>query len=151
MKSQHEVLMDDEEFRREFIVEKFISECTEVLARVMEERKVTKAEVARKMGKSRAWMTQLLNGGRNVTARTIAEVAFELDVELRIESSLPSANLEYKGWRVIGSVTVDKPLKRVPLRILEFSQAETRQPAMRPKLHSGSDSDWSNSQREVAA
>lgn len=107
MQSQHEILMRDPEFRKEFAIEKFVAECTEVLARVMHEKQVSKADLARRLGKSRAWVTQLLSGGRNVTARTLAEVAFALDVELRLGSSLPPTNMTRQERRRNGSIPAD--------------------------------------------
>jgi transcriptional regulator with XRE-family HTH domain len=90
MQSQHETLMQDPEFRKEFAIETFVAECTEVISRIMHQKQISKADLARRLGKSRAWVTQLLSGGRNVTVRTLAEVAYELNSELVISPKLPA-------------------------------------------------------------
>jgi transcriptional regulator with XRE-family HTH domain len=86
MQSQYDELMLDPEFRKEFAVEKFILACTEAISVAMDRQEVSKAELARRLGKSRSWVTQLLSGGRNVTARTLAEVAYALDLELVLDA-----------------------------------------------------------------
>ena len=56
----------------------------ELIARLMEDRGVTKAELARRLGKSRAWVTQLLSGRANMTLRTFAEVTYALGAEVAL-------------------------------------------------------------------
>lgn len=48
------------------------------LAGLMEEKGVTKAELARKLGTSRAYISQLFSGSRNPTLATIADLAWAL-------------------------------------------------------------------------
>lgn len=119
MQSQHETLMQDLEFRKEFAIESFVGECTEVISRIMHEKRISRSVLARRLGKSRAWVTQLLGGSRNVTARTLAEVAFELGVELRIESSLRSANLDQRVLHEVGSRTIDRTHRKSGARIVD--------------------------------
>ena len=76
MKTQHDRLMQDSEFSRLFAVESAVTEAAGVIARLMEEQRVSKAELARRMGRSRAWVTQLLSGSANMTVRTLGEVTF---------------------------------------------------------------------------
>lgn len=90
MQSHHEILMQDPEYRKQFAIERFVAECTEVISCIMHEKQISKADLARRLGKSRAWVTQLLSGGRNVTVRTLAEVAYELNSELVISPRLPA-------------------------------------------------------------
>lgn len=120
MQSQFEILMQDAEFRKEFAVETFIAECTELLSRVMHEKQISKAELAARLGKSRAWATQLLSGGRNVTVRTLAEVAYELGVELRLESSPIAGAPERSEWNAMGSLVVKPPVGSNRYNVLSF-------------------------------
>jgi transcriptional regulator with XRE-family HTH domain len=85
-KTQFEHLMESPEFRKLYAVEGLVTEAGEFIARLMEERKVSKAELARRMGRSRAYITQLLSGSTNLTVRTLAEVAYALGVEVKLES-----------------------------------------------------------------
>lgn len=123
MQSQHEILMQDLEFRREFVIERFVGECTEVISRIMHEKGISKSVLSRRLGKSRAWVTQLLSGSRNMTARTLAEVAFALDVELRLQSSLPAANLDQGEWHELGSSTMERGRGGSKPRVIEFRLA----------------------------
>lgn len=87
MKTQHDRLMQDSEFSRLFAVESAVTEAAGVIARLMEEQRVSKAELARRMGRSRAWVTQLLSGSANMTVRTLGEVTFHLGSTVRFLSS----------------------------------------------------------------
>ena len=76
MKTQHAVLIEDPEFQRLLSVETLAAEASEVIARLMAEQNLSKADLARRLNKSRAWVTQLLSGKANMTVRTLAEVAY---------------------------------------------------------------------------
>lgn len=90
MKTQYEAMMENPEFRKQVTVETVVAEAAEVVARLMAEKGVSKAELARMMGKSRAWVTQLLSGQANMTVRTLAEVVYTLDAEVKLETVAPS-------------------------------------------------------------
>ena len=66
---------------RMFLQEGCILSATEEISRVMEEKQVTKADLARLLDCSKAHVTQLLNGGRNMTLRTLSDICMVLDVE----------------------------------------------------------------------
>jgi transcriptional regulator with XRE-family HTH domain len=126
MQSQFEILMQNPEFRKEFAVETFIVECTELLSRVMHEKQISKAELAQRVGKSRAWATQLLSGGRNVTARTLAEVAYELGVELRLESSPIAGAQALREWNAMGSMMVTPTARPNKFNVLNFPGPDSK-------------------------
>ena len=86
MKTQHEVLMQDPEFRRLFAMESLAAEAAELISRLMAERGISKADLARKLGKSRSWITQLLSGKTNMTVCTLAEIAIAMDSEVRLQT-----------------------------------------------------------------
>jgi transcriptional regulator with XRE-family HTH domain len=96
MKTQHAVLMEDPEFRRLLSVEALVAEASEVIARLMDEQNISKADLARRMNKSRAWVTQLLSGSANMTVRTLAELAYTLGAEVKLQAQPPS-------WKVSGT------------------------------------------------
>jgi transcriptional regulator with XRE-family HTH domain len=102
MKTQHEVLMQDPEFRRLLSVEALVAEAAEVIARLMAEQNVSKAGLARRLKKSRAWVTQLLSGKANMTVRTLAEVVYALDAEVKLHAQPPSRKMAGKP---LGRVT----------------------------------------------
>lgn len=88
-------LMQDESFRREVAAESFVLEAAEQISLAMKQQGVNKAELARKLGKSRAWVTQMLDGSANMTLRTLADVLFVLNQE-------PKLILQGQGFQAAG-------------------------------------------------
>jgi transcriptional regulator with XRE-family HTH domain len=86
MKTQYQVLMEDPEFRRLYVIEGLVADASETIARLMAEQNVTKAELAKRLKKSRSWVTQMLSGKANLTVRTLAEAAFALGAELKLDA-----------------------------------------------------------------
>jgi plasmid maintenance system antidote protein VapI len=97
MKTRHEVLMEDPEFRKLLSAEALVAEASEVIAGLMDEQKVSKADLARRLNKSRAWVTQLLSGKANMTVRTLAELAYALGAEVKLQAQPPS-------WKASGKL-----------------------------------------------
>lgn len=58
--------------------EELIYNLTEDLLVLLEDKGVTKAELAKKLGKSRSYVTQLLSGNRNMTLGTLSDICYEL-------------------------------------------------------------------------
>lgn len=90
MKTQIDLLMKDPLFRRAYAVEGAVLQAAELIAAQMAEQGLSKADLARRLGKSRSWVTQLLNGGRNMTVRTLAEVLHALGSELELAAQKKS-------------------------------------------------------------
>lgn len=61
-----------------------IARTTETIYDAMKRNEVTKAELARRIGKTNAYVTQILSGERNLTLRTIAAVAAALNMRPRV-------------------------------------------------------------------
>jgi transcriptional regulator with XRE-family HTH domain len=93
--------------------EVLITEVTEAIWRTMEEVGITKAELAKKMEVTKGHVSQLLNGSRNMTLRTLADICFALDRK-------PSINLEAK--KTVGRWESDRqvvfPIKNTGLRYI---------------------------------
>jgi transcriptional regulator with XRE-family HTH domain len=66
--------MKDKEFRRFFAQEDLIMEFTETLCELLEKEKISRKELAERLGKTKGFVSQLLNGGRNLTLRTVADI-----------------------------------------------------------------------------
>jgi transcriptional regulator with XRE-family HTH domain len=73
--------------RRLLQEEELILDVTESLSRLLEEVGLSKTELARRLGKTKGFVSQILAGGRNLTLRTIADVADALDYRIHIEFS----------------------------------------------------------------
>src|SRR6202050_1261074 len=117
MKTQHEALTEDPEFRRLLSIEALVAEASEVIARLMAEKNVSRADLARRLNKSRAWVTQLLSGKANMTVRTLAEVAHALGAEVKLHARTPS-------WKMSGNAR--KGPMRSPNAIRASSGARLR-------------------------
>lgn len=72
------------EARREYEEERLIVWCLDEIAGAMERAGLTSADVARKLDVSRAHITQIFRGSRNVTLRTLADLAWACDSRLDV-------------------------------------------------------------------
>ena len=81
--------------------EELIYNVTEHMLVIMEELGISKNELARKLGKSKSYVTQLLNGSRNMTLGTLSDVCMELNTKPKISFSGHSLESEeYKEFAV---------------------------------------------------
>jgi len=92
------------ESRRLLNQEKLILEVTEALSEAIEERGLTRSEVAKRLGKTKGFVSQLLAGGRNLTLRTVADIADAIGISLRVavqgaESSKGATRRAFGGSR----------------------------------------------------
>lgn len=74
----------DAEYERLLAQERFILEVTERICAYMDKHNITRTELARRLGKSKGFVSQLLDGGRNLTLRTLADVSYALDSKLTL-------------------------------------------------------------------
>jgi len=79
-------LKNDSELEEFYFQEKLILEVTELVASLMEKKGINKTELARRLGKGKSYITQLLDGTSNMTLRTIADVFVALDSMLIVNS-----------------------------------------------------------------
>lgn len=63
--------------------ERSIFETTELICELMDRHGVSRSELARRLGKSKGYVTKLLDGSVNMTLRTISDVYFVLGFEYR--------------------------------------------------------------------
>jgi len=66
--------LEDPEFARLMAQGDLIMEVTEMLCELLEKEKISRKELADRLGKSKGFISQLLNGGRNLTLRTVADI-----------------------------------------------------------------------------
>ena len=64
--------------------ERLATEITELISRLMDEQSVSRAELASRLGTSRAYVTKLLRHGSNLTVQTISDVFHALGRSLRV-------------------------------------------------------------------
>lgn len=66
--------------------ESLIMEATELVCEHLERAGVSRAELARRLGKTRGHVTQLLSGERNLTLRTLADIGTALGITFEIRT-----------------------------------------------------------------
>ena len=71
-------------------------EFTEELFRVMEEKKVNRSELARRIGTSQAYVTKVLRGNANFTLSTMVKLAQALEMDVKIHLAPPGAFTVWK-------------------------------------------------------
>jgi transcriptional regulator with XRE-family HTH domain len=88
---------------RERVQDELIFNVTEDLLIAMEDSGVSKAELARRLNKSKSRVSQMLSGEANITLRTLASMCFELgvSVDFRIGNEFsvrdPRSDPEWSG------------------------------------------------------
>ena len=73
--------------RRLLREEELILEVTEAVSAVMEKEHISKAQLAKRLGKTKGFISQLLSGGRNLTLRTLAGLVDALGYRVVIRVS----------------------------------------------------------------
>ena len=71
----------DKEYVRLVQQEALILDVTELLVEVMEQLGVSRKELAERLNCTAGYVSQLLGGGKNLTLRTISDMAFALDLK----------------------------------------------------------------------
>lgn len=79
-----EKLMSDDEGRKLYFREDLIFEITESICKVMAEKDISKAELARRAGVSKSNITQLLSGDHNMRLTTVADLLYAVDSKLEV-------------------------------------------------------------------
>ena len=79
-------IKQDIEMTRFYYQEKLILEVTEVISELMKQKKLNKTKLAELLGKSRGYVTQLLDGTANMTLRTISDVCVAMGAELDVSA-----------------------------------------------------------------
>lgn len=73
-------LENDVESGRLFAEESLITEVLDLIHQKMNEADVSKSDLAALLGTSKANISTILNGSRNITLRTLSNICFALDV-----------------------------------------------------------------------
>ncbi len=93
LKSMHEQFLEVPEHRRLYEQERLLVEVTELLTQVMEKKGMSRAQLAHKLGKSKAFVTQVLRGNHNMTLRTLADLFGAMEHQLFVQAVLRAEEL----------------------------------------------------------
>lgn len=81
--------------------EDMIYNVTEDILLSMEKLNISKSELANRVGKTKSYISQLLNGSRNMTFRTFSDICLALGVEVNISLMVDGKDVsiaEEKQW-----------------------------------------------------
>jgi transcriptional regulator with XRE-family HTH domain len=67
-----------------FAREELVYNVTEDILLVLEDMEISKKELARRLGKSRSYISQILSGARNMTLGSLSDICVALDVKPNI-------------------------------------------------------------------
>lgn len=107
-----------------YLTERCVLEFTSEIDRLMEARKVTRAELGRRIGSSAAYVTKVLRGESNLTVKTMVSLADALGARVDIvvwDAALDSDT----GWKTVGALDVRTP--PVFFSPIEFGAANEEQ------------------------
>ncbi|MDO8586362.1 MAG: hypothetical protein Q7T82_04920 [Armatimonadota bacterium] len=85
-------LVEDIEKTPGYQLESAIVDVTEDICEIMEAKGLSRADLARELGKSRAWATKVLRGDHNMTLKTVVEVFWSLGYRLKMQPELTGSN-----------------------------------------------------------
>jgi len=77
----------ESDYQRLVEQETLIFGATELLSELIEEGKLSRKELAEKMGRSKGFVTQILAGDRNMTLRTLADFAYALEHRVKVKAA----------------------------------------------------------------
>lgn len=104
---------DHKDFDRVLAEESLIQQVTERIWELLEKKEMSKSDLAKSMGKSKAFVSQILSGSRNMTFRTFADIAFALNVKPMVELEeddcawVQIGTLRANGFRASNSFVID--------------------------------------------
>jgi transcriptional regulator with XRE-family HTH domain len=81
------------DYERLLAQERLILDATEAVVGLLEEEKVSRQELARRLGKSKGFVSQLLSGERNMTLRTLADLGHALGRSFSVVPSPASSSM----------------------------------------------------------
>ena len=88
-------LINTPERRRLYQQEYAIQQATDLICELMNNDEVSRSELARRLGTTKGYVTQMLDGRTNMTVRTLADVMTALQYTIRFEADPPQISPEY--------------------------------------------------------
>jgi transcriptional regulator with XRE-family HTH domain len=90
-----------------YLIESAILDFTIDLDELLKHKSLTRARLARKLGTSDAYVSQVLSGQRNLTIKTMATFAHALDCRLRIQLEPIQSAKQEEVWHRIDEESLD--------------------------------------------
>ena len=83
-KDYRSVMIEDPAYAMEAAKGEFIMDVTESICEILDKNKIERKQLAERMKKTKGYVSQLLNGSRNMTLNSLAEMAHVLGYTPRI-------------------------------------------------------------------
>jgi transcriptional regulator with XRE-family HTH domain len=116
--------LSTEERRVAFAEEALIVDVAEQIWAAMESAKITKSEIADRLHKSKAFISQMLNGSRNMTLRSLADIAHCIGYRVNLSLERQDAVVAWRpltdaivvqfDQRYLNQAPVPEPVTDVP-------------------------------------
>ncbi|TDN64281.1 helix-turn-helix domain-containing protein [Scandinavium goeteborgense] len=99
---------NSDEHNKVYAAEELTFNVTEDILIQMEDKDISKSELADKLGKTKSYISQLLSGSRNMTLRTLSDICFALNIKPTVTfedeartaiESKPILKKEACGWQ----------------------------------------------------
>jgi len=94
----------------DFLAEQAIINLTEKIVEKMESMNISRAELAKKLGVSKAMVTRILNGNPNLTIKTIVSIANAMDCKMDID--LYPVHYELRKFFINKTEKIDNEFKK---------------------------------------
>lgn len=85
-RSEFHEFLEVPEHRKLYEQERLLVDANELLVGIMEKHGISRANLAKRLGKSKAFITQVLRGKRNLTLRTLADLFGAMECRLVMEA-----------------------------------------------------------------
>lgn len=125
--TQHNTInesLQDPVYRRKFEQEFLAFAATELICTLMKKQKSSRVDLAKKIGKSKAFVTQVLSGSRNMTMHTFADFAFALGH--KVDLSLTPVGM---------TVEMTPHQFRTKPRVIQFKDMDSSLTAVHPAVY----------------
>ncbi len=85
---------------RAYAREDLVFNVTEDLLVMLEDLEVSKSELARRLGKSKSYVSQILSGSRNMTLGSFSDICFALGFKPEINIPVKEPKNDFTTWQV---------------------------------------------------
>ncbi|EHK9018851.1 helix-turn-helix transcriptional regulator [Vibrio vulnificus] len=94
---------------RAYAREDLVFNVTEDLLVMLEDLNVSKAELARRLGKSKSYVSQVLSGSRNMTLGSFSDICFALGFKPEVKIPVKPVEQVDTSWTRVHKMAVAKP------------------------------------------
>ena len=119
-------LFAEAEQHADFWQELAIMDFTDSVVDLMEDQNVSRAELARRLGTSRAYITRLLGGNTNFTLMTMVRVALALDSRVRVHLAQKGFQTKWLDHKAAWAAGQCEGLGQAALRLKGSGRMVTR-------------------------